>query len=61
MKGSTCGVTSLTGSPVMSEYFFAGLNDGGASIELSETEMSPVKRKVAVKSSKKTNKTNCSK
>lgn len=28
----------LTGSPEISEYFFAGLNDGGATILLSETK-----------------------
>ncbi len=30
------GKLRLTGSPVKSEYFLAGLKDGGASIELSE-------------------------
>jgi hypothetical protein len=29
----------LTGKPVMSEYFLAGTNDGGASILLSGIEM----------------------
>lgn len=28
----------LTGSPEISEYFFAGLNDGGATMLLSETK-----------------------